>query len=92
MEHCKIPENPTQEDAQTAIAEVILPLFVDFPFESEADRANAIALLFTPFVKYAVKKYAQLALLDANNPGTGKGLIANCCLSNIGAFFPPHNF
>ncbi|QBD81137.1 hypothetical protein EPA93_36260 [Ktedonosporobacter rubrisoli] len=76
MERCQIPEQPTPEDVQAATS-LIEKIFVDFPFEGQADRANAYALLLTPFVRYAVKKDIQLALLDANNAGTGKGLLAN---------------
>ncbi len=76
MERCKIPNNPTKEDAIAAMNFLKL-IFADFPFESEHDRANTLALLFTPFVRHAVKKDIQMALIDATNAGTGKGLIAN---------------
>ncbi len=75
MEHCKIPANPTQADAIAAL-DRLLPLFVDFPFEGNADRANMFALLLTPFVRHAIKKDVQMALIDATNAGTGKGLLA----------------
>jgi primase-polymerase (primpol)-like protein len=76
MERCKIPINPTQEDAKKAM-DYLRPMFVDFPFESESDRANTFALLFTPFVRHAVKEDIQMALVDATNAGTGKGLIVS---------------
>lgn len=74
MESCRIPDNPTQEDAIAAMKR-LKALFADFPFEGEADYANTLALLFTPFVRHAVKKDIQMALIDATNAGTGKGLI-----------------
>lgn len=74
MERCQIPENPTQEDAIAAMGR-LKALFADFPFEGDADYANTLALLFTPFVRHAVKKDIQMALVDATNAGTGKGLI-----------------
>jgi primase-polymerase (primpol)-like protein len=76
MERCKIPTNPTRDDARKAM-DFLRPMFVDFPFESESDRANTFALLFTPFVRHAIKKDIQLALIDATNAGTGKGLITS---------------
>ena len=75
MERCVIPENPSQQDAIEAMSH-IKALFADFPFEGQADYANTIALLFTPFVRYAVKRDIQMALVDATNAGTGKGLIS----------------
>lgn len=74
MRHCKIPAHPTKEDALRAIA-FLRPIFADFPFEGQADYANAFALLFTPFLRHAVKKDIQLALIDATNAGTGKGML-----------------
>jgi hypothetical protein len=76
MERCKIPTNPTQMDAIAAMA-YIKQIFQDFPFEGDADKANVIALLLTPFLRHAVKKDIQMALIDATNAGTGKGLICN---------------
>lgn len=74
MGRCRIPKNPTQDDAIEAMKR-LKELFADFPFEGEADYANTLALLFTPFVRHAVKKDIQMALIDATNAGTGKGLI-----------------
>lgn len=74
MARCKIPAYPTQDDAMAAM-DRIKALFADFPFESNADKANTLALLITPFVRHAVKKDIQMALIDATNAGTGKGLI-----------------
>lgn len=74
MDRCQIPENPTQQDAIAAMSR-LKALFADFPFEGRADYANTLALLFTPFVRHAVKKDIQMALIDATNAGTGKGLI-----------------
>ena len=77
MEKCKIPINPTKDDAIKSM-DFIKKIFVDFPFEGKPDLANTIALLFTPFVRYAVTKDIQMALIDATNAGTGKGLISIC--------------
>jgi hypothetical protein len=46
----------------------------DFPWDSTADRANAWALLITPFIR-AIVGQVPLSLIDAPEPGTGKGLL-----------------
>jgi primase-polymerase (primpol)-like protein len=74
MRKCRVPEHPTQADAIQAM-NYIQQVYDDFIWEGQADRANATGLLFTPFIRHAVPKDIPLALIDANNPGTGKGLI-----------------
>lgn len=71
----KIPEYCTQEDAINA-AKILRHLIAEFPFEGDADRANMIGLMLTPFIRHAFKGDIQLALLDATNPGTGKTFLA----------------
>jgi hypothetical protein len=71
----EIPEYCTQEDAINA-AKVLRHLIAEFPFEGDADHANMIGLLITPFIRHAFKGDIQLALLDATNPGTGKTFLA----------------
>jgi hypothetical protein len=60
LERLAVPDAPTKEDAKAAM-ERILDVFVDFPFEGDADKANTIALLFTPFVKPFIKGDIQMA-------------------------------
>ncbi len=70
-----IPDRPSPSDLTTAVA-LIDDLLADFPWETDADRANAWALLLTPFLRPAVAGQVPLALIDAPEPGTGKGLLA----------------
>ncbi len=69
-----IPTNPSQAERQAA-ADLIDELLHDFPFVDEASRANAWGLLLTPIVRQATG-LAQMALIDAPTPGSGKGLLA----------------
>ena len=75
LKNLEIPEYCTQDDAINA-AKVLQYVIAEFPFEGEADRANMIGLLLTPFIRHAFKGDIQLALLDATNPGTGKTFLA----------------
>jgi hypothetical protein len=67
---------PTTTDVTGAVA-LLDELLVDFPFDGAADRANALAALLTPVVRPAIQGHVPLCLLDAPEPGTGKGLLAN---------------
>lgn len=72
----EIPERPTQEDAAKAL-EVLAEPLSEFPFATEADRANALAFILTPIVRPMVPGIVPLALITAPTMGTGKGLLAN---------------
>ncbi len=47
----------------------------NFPFEDEASRTNALALLLLPFVRPLIEGPTPFHLVDAARPGTGKGLL-----------------
>jgi hypothetical protein len=70
----KIPERPTRRECAAAAA-VIGEAFAEFPFVSDADRANLYALLLTPLVRPLVD-HVPLALLDSPKKGAGKSLLA----------------
>jgi len=70
-----VPQYPTGEDVEQA-QQVVQDLFYDFPFASQADRANAWALLLTPLVRTAFEGPAPLFLIDKPSPGTGATLLA----------------
>lgn len=68
-----VPETPTAAERTEAVA-VIDDLLADFPFDSQADRANAWGMILTPLVR-PITGHAMMALIDAPEPGTGKGLL-----------------
>jgi hypothetical protein len=76
-EYPPIPDQPTGEQLASAVA-LINELFCDFPWDTTADRANAWALLLTPLVR-AIVGQVPMALIDAPEPGTGKGLLVKAC-------------
>jgi hypothetical protein len=71
-----VPEQPTREDVEQALAR-IWQAIGEFPYVSAAERANALALLLTPLLRYVIKRYVPLALIDAPKQGTGKGLLTD---------------
>jgi hypothetical protein len=71
-----IPQRPSSDDVATA-GGLLLELLADFPFDTPDDRVNALGLLLTPLMRPAISGQVPLALVDAPEPGTGKGLLAN---------------
>lgn len=75
-----LPEVPTKPaEAQLAEARrwIVSELLHDFPFQTEADRTNAVAYLLTPFVRELIGGCIPMGLCEAAVAGTGKGLLAN---------------
>ena len=72
-----IPDTPSADELATAVA-LVDELFADFPWDTAADRANAWALLLTPLIR-AIIGQVPMALIDAPEPGTGKGLLVKVC-------------
>lgn len=71
-----IPDRPDGDDVERAV-KLIDEALCDFPFDTASDRANAIAAMLTPIVRPAIDGQVPLALVDAPEPGTGKGLFVN---------------
>jgi len=72
-----VPQSPTTHDVDAA-RELILEVFSDFPFVDAASKANAFALFVTPELRPAIDGPVPMALIDAPQAGTGKGLLVEC--------------
>ena len=66
-----VPVQATRQDARDALAQLLRPL-EDFPFGSRADRAVYLALLLTPFTRFAIDGLTPMFVIDGNAPGIGK--------------------
>lgn len=76
----EVPEDPSDEEI-TAARELILSEWLgDFPFESDVDRANVLALIITPAIRGMVPK-VPLAVIDGLQMGVGKNLLADSILT-----------
>lgn len=71
-----IPEQPTLEDAQRALA-MLEDVFIDFPYASPACRAMAVAAVLTLIARPAIRGATPAHVFDANTPGSGKTLQAD---------------
>ncbi len=70
-----VPANPKPEDVGAAL-KLIEELLHDFPFDCQASKVNAIALLLSPVTQPAIMDVTPLFLIDAPTAGSGKGLLA----------------
>lgn len=71
-----IPDTLTESDVKVATA-LIKDVIGDFPFDSEASGANAIAAMLTPIIRPMIDGLAPLAVFDKPQPGTGASLLAD---------------
>ena len=75
MQVLPVPDIPTAAEAKDAHA-LISKMIADFPFNTDHDRANYLALLFTPLLRGMVLPPYPLGLIHAHQPGSGKGFLA----------------
>ncbi|MAG63524.1 hypothetical protein CMO84_08390 [Candidatus Woesearchaeota archaeon] len=72
-----VPDQPTPADLDRARSLLCDDLLGEFPFTSDAEQANAIALLLLPFARDLIDGPTPLHLIEAPTPGSGKGLLAD---------------
>lgn len=72
-----VPSVPSKERTVMAAKFLMEDWLGDFPFESEADRANALAMMLTPFMRGSVP-LSPLAVVNGLEAGVGKNLLADC--------------
>jgi hypothetical protein len=76
-----IPEKPIRKQI-IAAQEFLRDKFLhDFPWMSDADRANALAMLLTPLMREIISNLYPFFYITAPERGSGKTLLAN--LANI---------
>lgn len=73
----EVPEHPSGEQVRAARDLILLDWLADMPFPDDASKANALALVLTPFIRGLVY-LAPLAVVDGLQMGVGKNLLADC--------------
>lgn len=71
-----IPEQPTRQQADTALAFIFDEVLSGFPFAAAHDRSAAISAILTALIRPMLKS-APLHGVDAPLAGTGKSLLAD---------------
>ncbi|MBN9734805.1 hypothetical protein PP1_007095 [Pseudonocardia sp. P1] len=67
---------PSEAEVDEARDLIVEELLGDFPFASDADRTNAVALMLLPFVREMVRGATPLHNIEATVQGAGKGKLA----------------
>lgn len=75
-----VPDDPSENDLALARKIIMDELLGDFPFETEADKSNAVALLLQPFARRLISGPTPLHLVDAPAAGTGKSLLVDAIM------------
>jgi hypothetical protein len=70
-----IPQSPTKEQVKDA-AEYIGGFISDFPYVSNADKANTYGMLITTVTRNSVR-HVPMPTITATKQGTGKGLLTD---------------
>jgi hypothetical protein len=83
-----VPEEPTRAEVRAAVSLLTEDWLGDFPFETTADRATAVALVLT-LTGRVFTGLAPLFVIDASTPGSGKGLLVTTT-NIIATGEPPH--
>ena len=75
---CRVdcPDSPTHEDAVRSLA-ALAEAVCDFPFVAPHHRSAWLAGVLTPLARFAFAGPSPMFLVEANVPGTGKGLLVN---------------
>ena len=70
-----VSPEPTRAEIEQAARFLVIEYLGDFPFDSEASRQHALAMLLLPFARLMIDGPVPLQCVDASTPGTGKGLL-----------------
>lgn len=71
----EVPDQPTPRQVADARSFILDRFLRDFPWSSDADRANYLALLVTPILRHYTRSLTPFALIDATMPASGKTIL-----------------
>lgn len=77
LDDVAVPDEPTQEETRAAAKFLMEEWLGDLPFKGDADRANALAMVLTPFLR-GVVPLSPLGIVSGLQMGVGKNLLADC--------------
>ena len=82
-----VPAAPDRSEVAAARKLILDELLHDFPWSSDADKANALAMMLTSFLEPYAEFLSPLFVLDALKSGSGKTFLARLLLETAGAHF-----
>jgi len=72
-----VAASPSAAEVRAAVELLVEHLLVDFPFDSEASLAHAVAMLVQPFVRELIPGPTPLYLVEKPIPGSGASLLVD---------------
>lgn len=73
----RVPEKPSRTQVDAA-REFLLERFLrDFPWVDDADRANYVAVLATPILRWYLRTLIPFVVFSATTPGSGKTILTS---------------
>jgi len=82
-----IPASPDRIEVAKARRLILEELLFDFPWNTEADKANALGMLLTSYLRPNGKFLSPLFIIDAPKSGSGKTYLARILQETVGALF-----
>ena len=70
-----VPDRPTTDQVTEARAFLLHEFLRDFPWSTDADRANYLALLATPILRHYTRSLTPFGVIDATMPASGKTIL-----------------
>lgn len=77
LDGLEVPESPSAEEVSAARDLLLGEWLGDMPFPDQASRANALAMLLTPFVRGHFVQ-VPMGVIDGLQMGVGKNKLADC--------------
>ena len=74
----RVPDQPTADQVDAAVSFLLDRFLADFPWRSDADRANYLAMLMTPLLRPYTRALVPFGIVDATMPGSGKTILTSC--------------
>lgn len=72
-----IPDKPSAQQVDGALSFLLSKFLADFPWISDSDRANALAMLLTPLLREIIDDVFPFPYITAPERGSGKTLLAD---------------
>lgn len=76
-----VPAAPTAEQVGAARDLLLNDMLGDFPFTALSERAHALVLILTPYVRSMIAGPVPMALIEKPSPGTGATLLVDVATS-----------
>ena len=82
-----IPASPTRSEVAAAKKFLLDELMHDFPWSSDADRANCLAMRLTSYLQAYAGFLSPLFVVNASKSSSGKGFLVTVMVETTGAYF-----